>query len=184
MRPEVDLDLEDVTPLQPGQILADSVRQWRPDCQVGQFKIGSTILRGSKIDMEMVCCALFDGEFYGYKPQRWLGIVFIDPDGVLSSILFKTESMDNFAELRRSYLLKGQSLLGKVITARMNKRTSMAKGKPYFAVEFEVANEGKYAPAIIELRKQLTRTADVIQLIEHKKDKKDSDDEQEERQVN
>lgn len=176
MRPERDLDLEDVTPLQPGQILADSVRQWRSDCQAGQFKIGAGNFKGSKLDMELVGCALFEGEFYGYKPQRWLGLVFIDPDGVLSTILFKTESMDNFVELRRAYQLKGQSLLGKTLAARMSKRTSMALGKPYFAAEFEViAHEGRYAPAIAELRKKLEKVSDFIQLIEHKADDKTAD---------
>lgn len=173
MRPEIELNLEDVTPLDPGQILADSVRQWRSDCQAGQFKIGAGNFRGAKIEMELVGAAIFDGEFYGYRPQRWLGMVFIDPDGALSTILFKTESMDNFVELRRAYQLKGQSLLGKIIAARMVKRSSMALGKPYFAAEFEVvANEGQYAPAIAELRKQLEKVSDFIQLIEHKTDDK------------
>lgn len=175
MRPEQEINLEDVTPLQPGHILADSVRQWRSDCQAGQFKIGTGNFRGSKLDMELVCCALFDGEFYGYKPQRWLGLVFIDPESVLSTVLFKTESMDNFAELRRTYQLKGQSLLGKVVRANMSKRTSMALGKPYFAVEFEIiAHESPHAPAIAELRKKLERTTDVIRLIERKAEDKEA----------
>jgi hypothetical protein len=36
-----EITLDDVTALEPGQILSDSTRQWRSDCQAGQFKIGS-----------------------------------------------------------------------------------------------------------------------------------------------
>ncbi len=32
-----------------GQILADSIRQWRSDCQAGQFKIGAATMRGPKL---------------------------------------------------------------------------------------------------------------------------------------
>lgn len=30
-----EIILDDVTKLEPGQILADSIRQWRSDCQAG-----------------------------------------------------------------------------------------------------------------------------------------------------
>ena len=73
---------------------------------------------------------------------------------VLSSILFKTESLDQFEELRRSYRLKGESLLGKTIRAHMCKRASRASGNGYFAVEFEVVSDGKYADAIAQFRQQ------------------------------
>jgi hypothetical protein len=43
---------------------------------------------------------LSTGEFFGYRLQTWLAVVFVDPDGVLASILFKTESLDNFEEAR------------------------------------------------------------------------------------
>ena len=78
--------------------------------------------------------------------------MFVDPDGVLSSILFKTESLDNFEELRRSYRIKGETLLGKTIRAQMSKRAG--KTASYFAVEFEVASAGKYAEAIAQFRQQ------------------------------
>ena len=123
--------LEQTEPLAAGEILADSIRQWRSDCQAGQFKIGSTTFRGSKLEMELVGAQISEVEYFGYPNQKWLGVLFVDPDGVLSSILFKTESLDQFEELRRSYRLKGQSLLGKTIRAVMSKRASRASGNGY-----------------------------------------------------
>ncbi len=149
-----EITLDDVTKLEPGQILSDSVRQWRSDCQAGQFKIGASHFRGPKLDMELVGAQISEGEFFGYPLQKWLAILFIDPEGVLSSILFKTESLDQFEELRRTYRLKGESLLGKTIRAHMCKRASRASGNGYFAVEFEVVSDGKYADAIAQFRQQ------------------------------
>lgn len=166
-----EIILEDVSKLEPGQILADSIRQWRSDCQAGQFKIGSSNFYGPKLDMELVGAQISEGEFFGYPLQKWLATLFIDPDGVLSSILFKTESLDQFEELRRSYRLKGESLLGKTIRAHMCKRASRANGNGYFAVEFEVISEGKYAEAIAQFR-QLHYTPGMIRLLESKPDAK------------
>lgn len=162
-----EITLDDVTALEPGQILADSVRQWRSDCQAGQFKIGSSTMRGNKMDMELIGAQISEGEYFGYPHQKWLALMFVDPDGVLSSILFKTESLDQFEELRRTYRLKGESLLGKTIRAQMSKRASKASGNGYFAVEFEVISEGKYAEAIAQFR-QLHYTPEFIRLIEAK----------------
>ena len=164
-----EISLDDVTKLEPGQILADSIRQWRSDCQAGQFKIGATNFRGPKLDMELVGAQISEGEFFGYPLQKWLAVLFIDPEGVLSSILFKTESLDQFEELRRTYRLKGESLLGKTIRAHMCKRASRANGNGYFAVEFEVVSDGKYAEAIAQFRQQ-HYTPGMIRLLESKSD--------------
>lgn len=163
-----EIQLEEVG-IEPGQILADSIRQWRSDCQSGQFKVGAAMMRGPKLDMELVGAQINEGEFFGYPYQKWLALLFVDPDGVLSSILFKTESLDNFEELRRQYRLKGESLLGKIIRAQMSKRASKASGNSYFAVEFEVVSPGKYAEAIAEFR-QLRYTPDFVRLIESSQD--------------
>lgn len=164
-----EIQLEEVG-LEDGQILADSIRQWRSDCQAGQFKIGAATFRGSKLDMELVGAQISEGEYFGYPHQKWLALLFVDQDGVLSSILFKTESLDNFEELRRSYRIKGETLLGKTIRAQMAKRASKASGTSYYAVEFEVVSAGKYAEAIAQFR-QLRYTQDFIRLIEAKPDK-------------
>ena len=144
----------DETGLPEGQILADSIRQWRSDCQSGQFKIGAATMRGPRLDMEIVGAQISTGEFFAYPLQTWLAVVFVDPDGVLSSILFKTESLDNFEELRRQYRLKGETLLGKTIRAAMSRRSSRASGESYYAVEFEVVSPGKYAAAIADFRQR------------------------------
>ena len=144
----------DETGLPEGQILADSIRQWRSDCQSGQFKIGAETMRGPKLDMEIVGAQISTGEFFAYPLQTWLAVLFVDPDGVLASILFKTESLDNFEELRRARRLKGETLLGKTIRASMSKRVSRANGESYYAVEFEVVSEGKYAAAIADFRQR------------------------------
>jgi hypothetical protein len=146
--------LEEVSPLTDGEIMAETVRQWRSDCQAGQFKIGASTFRGPKLEMELAGAQISEGEYFGYPFQKWLALLFVDPDGVLSSILFKTESLDNFEELRRTYRLQGQSLLGKTIRASMSKRASRASGQGYFAVEFEVIVETKYAEAIQAFREQ------------------------------
>ena len=148
----IEIALEETGRLLEGEILSDSVRQWRADCQSGQFKIGSAALRGTKLDMEVVGAQLNQGEFFAYPLQTWLAVLFVDPDGVLSSILFKTESLDNFEEVRRTYRLKGETLLGKTLRATMSKRASRAHGEGYFAVEFEVVSEGQYAAAIAAFR--------------------------------
>ena len=102
-----------------------------------------------------------------YPFQKWLALLFVDPDGILSSILFKTESLDNFEELRRSYRVKGETLLGKTIRAQMSKRASKATGNGYFAVEFEVTQPGKYAEAIAQFR-QLHYSPEMIRMLESK----------------
>lgn len=147
-----EIILEEVNPLSEGEILADSVRQWRSDCQAGQFKIGATTFKGGKLDMELVGAQVSEGEYFGYPHMKWLALLFVDPEGVLSSIMFKTESLDNFEELRRAYRLKGETLLGKTIRATMEKRASRANGNGYFAVAFEVISDGKYAEAIAQFR--------------------------------
>lgn len=149
-----EIQLEEVNPLAEGQILSDSVRQWRSDCQSGQFKIGGNTMRGPKLEMELVGAQINEGEFFGYPLQKWLAVLFVDPDGVLSSVLFKTESLDNFEEMRRQYRLKGETLLGKTIRATMSRRSSRASGESYFAVEFEVVSPGKYAAAIADFRQR------------------------------
>ncbi len=165
-----EISLEDINPLAEGEILADSIRQWRSDCQAGQFKIGSSTMKGNKIDLELVGANVSEGEYFGYPFQKWLALLFIDPEGVLSSILFKTESLDNFEELRRTYRLKGETLLGKTIRATMSKRAG--KTASYFAVEFEIISNGKYAEAISQFR-QLHYSPDFIRLSEPKKDDKE-----------
>ena len=164
-----EIALEDVTKLEPGQIMADSIRQWRSDCQAGQFKVGQNSMRGPRIDMELISAQLSEeSSYFGYPPMRRLALLFVDIEGVVSTILFKTESLDNFAELSRSYRLKGESLLGKVVRATMSKRSSRASGNGYFAVEFEViAKKGKFFSGIQDFRNNYYHPG-MIRLLESK----------------
>ena len=57
-------------------------------------------------------------------------------------------------DLRRQYRLKGETLLGKTIRATMHLRTSRLHGESYYAVEFEVVSDGKYARQIADFRRQ------------------------------
>jgi hypothetical protein len=109
---------------------------------------------GSKLTLELVAARIVEGEFFGYPHQKWLNVIFVDPDGIVSSILFKTESMDNFLEVHRQALAATDILLGKAITARMSKRTSRKNGESYFAVEFEMTGPGKYGDAIARFRRE------------------------------
>lgn len=168
--PLQEIILDDVTKPEAGQIMADSSpRQYRSDCQAGQFKIGSSIMKGQKLDMELISAQLSEeSSYFGYPPMRWLALLFVDIEGVLSTVLFKSESLDNFAECVRTFRLKGESLLGKTVRATMCKRASRANGNAYFAVEFEViAKKGKFATAISEF-KQLHYRPEMIRLLESK----------------
>lgn len=139
--------------VEPGQILADGVRQWRPDCKAGQFKIGAANMTGPKLDMEIIAAQSHYGSLFGYAPMDWVGLLFVDNDGALSSILFKTESRDNLLELHRTVKLAGESLLGKVVCGRMAKRSGRDGGS-YFAVEFELFDRlPRFAAAIAEFRR-------------------------------
>ena len=144
----------DETGLPEGQILADSIRQWRSDCKSGQFRIGAATMHGNRMDLEIIAAQVSEGEYFAYPLQKWLALLFVDSDRVLSSILFKGESLDNFEELRRKYRLKGETLLGKTIRAQMALRSSRKYGETYYAVEFEVVNEGQYADAIAQFRRE------------------------------
>ena len=164
-----EISLDDITKLEAGQLMADSSpRQYRSDCQSGMFKIGSNTIKGTKLDMELIGAQLSEGEYFGYPNMRWLALLFADQEGVVSTILFKTESLDNFAELQRTFRLKAESLLGKTVRATMSKRASRANGNAYFAVEFEViAKKGKFATAIAEFR-QVHYRPEMIRLLESK----------------
>lgn len=178
-----EIILEEVTPLKEGEILTDSIRQWRSDCKAGQFKIGSSTLHGNKLDMEIVYAKVLEGEYFGYPFQLWLQLLFIDQDGALSIIMFKTESLDNFEELRRQYRLRGETLLGKTIRASMAQRSGKIKDPntrenmitKYYAVEFEVVKEGKYAEEIAKFR-QLKESKQLFRQLEGPKSETESND--------
>ncbi len=106
------------------------------------------------LHMELIAARLLEGEFFNYPWQKWLSVIFVDAEGIVSTILFKTESMDNFLELHRQAIAAGGLLLGKAITARMSRRASRDSGQGYYAVEFEITGDGTYGDAIARFRQE------------------------------
>jgi len=119
-----------------GIVFTGKPRQYRADCQVGQFKIGASKVVGKSLRMEILGWGIFEDELFGYPFQPWLGLVFIDPSNVVSQILFKTESLDNFVNLSLEKAQEGIAIGQGITTATMSKRASRA-GTSYYAVEFD-----------------------------------------------
>lgn len=136
-------------------LFVGSPRQWRADCQAGQFKIGATRMVGPRLRLEVIAAKFIEDELFGYEWQKWLNVIFADPDGVVSSVMFKTESMDNFLEVYRESLATNTPLTQLVIEAVMSRRASKESGNGYYAVEFTVIGPGKYTPAIAVFRDAL-----------------------------
>lgn len=108
-----DLVLEEVAHREAGQLLfIGQPRQYRADCQAGQFKIGASQMVGGTLKLELVAARILEGQFFGYPYQKWINVIFVDAEGVVSAVLFKTESMDNLLELHRQAIATGESLLG------------------------------------------------------------------------
>jgi hypothetical protein len=120
-----------------GIIFPGKPRQYRSDCQSGQFKIGASKLLGKSLTMEILAWRIFEDELFGYEHQPWLEIIFIDASNVVSHILFKTESLDNFANLALDKAQDGVGVGEGITTATMSKRSSARNGTSYFAVEFD-----------------------------------------------
>ena len=102
----------DETGLAEGQILADSVRQWRSDCKAGQFKIGATIMHGNRLEMEIVGAEIQRGRIFAYPLQTWLAILFVDSERALSSILFKGGIARQLSRTAPEISVKGRNALG------------------------------------------------------------------------
>ena len=116
--------------------MQDKYLQYRADCQAGQFKIGANQMVGKSMNMEVLKWRKFSCEQFNYEYQDWIEIVFINPENIVSHILFKTESLDNFVNLNLLLLSKMKAFGLGITTATMSKRASQS-GNSYFAIEFE-----------------------------------------------
>lgn len=109
-------------------------RQYRADCKAGQFKIGDSKMVGAKIEMEILGFRAIEGELFNYPYQQWMEVLFVR-ENVVSQLLFKTESLDNFTnyylELAQQELSVGMG----ITVARMSKRSNDTGN--YYAIEFE-----------------------------------------------
>lgn len=108
--------------------------QYRADCKAGQFKIGESNMIGPKLEMEIIGFRTIEGELFNYPYQQWLEILFVR-ENVVSQVLFKTESMDNFINYFLVLGQKGSNVGLGVTTARMCKRSNDTGN--YYAAEFE-----------------------------------------------
>ncbi len=113
-------------------------RSYRANCQSGVFKIGESETIGSSLDMEILSSREFPDTLFGYPFQDWLEIFFIDRENVVSHVLFKTESIDNFLELLRKLRIARVALGSCIVTAQMSKRSN--DYGTYYAVEFSATN--------------------------------------------
>jgi hypothetical protein len=120
-----------------GIIFTGKPRQYRSDCQSGQFKIGASKMIGKSLEMQVLAWRTFEDELFAYPWQTWLEILFVDPSNVVSHILFKTESLDNFTNMAIELSQNDRPIGSVTIVAKMEKRSSSTNGNSYFAVEFE-----------------------------------------------
>ena len=146
-----DLNFEAQKP--EGLLYVGSPRQYRADCKAGQFKIGASQVVGNRLKMEVIAARFVEGEFFGYDWKKWANIIFADESGAVSSMMIKTESLDNFLEVYRNALESRRTLLQLQLEAMMSARAN-DNGK-FFAVEFSVAGDGKFSEHIAAFRAEL-----------------------------
>lgn len=121
------------------KLIEGYAREYRADCSKanGQFKIGEENFKGKELEMVILTNQMIDDDLFGLGPQKWVEVLFIDTDKMLSSIFFKTISVQNFLKYRAE-LAAAETAIGTVVTkAYMHEKTSSQYGK-FFAVEFKV----------------------------------------------
>ena len=50
-------------------VFTGSARQYRADCQAGQFKIGASRMVGPTLDMELIAARIVEGQFFGVRHE-------------------------------------------------------------------------------------------------------------------
>jgi hypothetical protein len=128
-------DLKGITYI-PGRLC-----QYRADCKAGVFKIGESKFVGSTLAMEILSWRTFEDQLFDYPHQTWLEILFVDPRNVVSHILFKTQSLDNFLDFMLDLASQGKAIGQGVTTAKMSKRSGDLG--IYYAVDFEWKESNK-----------------------------------------
>jgi hypothetical protein len=108
---------------------------YRGDCQMGKFKIKANPVSDT-LDFTVLAIRHLQGEFFNYEYQDWIEIIFIDEKKIVSAMLLKTESMDNFGLTTKFILSSGKRLIDVIITAYFVKKTSVINKSSYYALEF------------------------------------------------
>ena len=130
-------------------LLIGEPRQYRADCKSGQFKIGKNDMVGKTLVIEPIAAKLTEDQLFSYERQKWAELLFVDKHGIVSTILFKGESLRNFIEIYRKAVVSGQLMNALQLCAEMSSRSN-SYGE-FFAVEFEIAGAGKFAEQIKSL---------------------------------
>jgi hypothetical protein len=73
--------------------------------------------------MEILSWRTFEDQLFDYPQQTWLEVLFVDPRNVVSHILFKTQSLDNFLDFMLDLASQGKVIGHGVTTAKMSKRS-------------------------------------------------------------
>lgn len=136
-----------------GLKLIGNPRQYRADCKLGKFKIGAGQVLDKTLIMEVIAVQIIEDELFGYDFQKWLDVIFADEQGIVSSIMFKTESMDNFLELYRQTIADKKDLSTVQLIASMSPRAGEYGN--FYALEFDIGEAGKLAEEIQEFREHL-----------------------------
>lgn len=108
---------------------------YRGDCQMGKFKIKANPVSDT-LDFTVLAIRHLQGEFFNYDYQDWIEIIFVDDKKIVSAMLLKTESMDNFGLTTKFILSSGKRLIDMIITAYFVKKTSVVNKSSYYALEF------------------------------------------------
>ena len=121
-------------------------RQYRADCKAGAFKIGKNDLLGRSLKLEPIAAKMINDQLFTYEAQAWAEVLFVDESGIVSSLLFKGESLRNFLETYRKAVTASQKMNEVQLLAKMAERSN--KHGQYYAVEFEILGQGKFADQI------------------------------------
>ena len=127
-------------------LLIGEPRQYRADCKSGQFKIGKNDMVGKTLVIEPIAAKLTEDQLFNYERQKWTELLFVDKHGIVSTILFKGESLRNFIEIYRKAVVSGQMMNTLQLRAEMSSRSN--NYGEFFAVEFEIAGAGKFTEQI------------------------------------
>ena len=108
---------------------------YRGDCQIGKFKIKANPVSDT-LDFTVLAIRHLQGEFFNYDYQDWVEIIFADDKKIISAMLLKTESMDNFGLTTKFILSSGKRLIDVIITGYFVKKISVVNKSSYYALEF------------------------------------------------
>ncbi|NJM00014.1 MAG: hypothetical protein HC924_14980 [Synechococcaceae cyanobacterium SM2_3_2] len=119
-------------------VYAGEPRLYQADCRSpGSFRIMGVEGSDAKtLPMKILAYHSFEDELFGYDYQKWLEVLFIDKDNIVSSILLKTQSLSNFANFWLTLTQKGTGLSTGITTARLKKVSSRKNGTDYSTVTF------------------------------------------------